>query len=90
MIRVYLAELFSHHSQRCSMFLEAALEMEQTPATQNTHYLQASKEKWLVKYKAARPTIATTPEVFGTASICEHDRIDCQNRSRILIQLQWE
>lgn len=30
------------------------LETEQTPFTQNDHYLQTCKDKWLAKYKDAR------------------------------------
>ncbi|KAL0571650.1 hypothetical protein V5O48_010308 [Marasmius crinis-equi] len=58
-VRNFVSELFDLHANSCLMFLEAVLEMEQTPATQNTHYLQTSKEKWLAKYKSARLNTAT-------------------------------
>jgi hypothetical protein len=42
------------HRARCLDLLRAVLEMEKVPFTQNTHYLEASTEKWLSKYKDAR------------------------------------
>ncbi|KAJ7871922.1 P-loop containing nucleoside triphosphate hydrolase protein [Mycena leptocephala] len=40
--------------RRCAKFLEAVLEMETTPMTQNSHYLQATTEKWAARYKEQR------------------------------------
>jgi hypothetical protein len=42
------------HRARCLDLLRSVLEMEKVPFTQNTHYLEASTEKWLSKYKDAR------------------------------------
>lgn len=38
----------------CQQILESTLETERTPFTQNTHYLEATTEKWLAKYKDIR------------------------------------
>ncbi|KAK1234389.1 hypothetical protein PQX77_002427 [Marasmius sp. AFHP31] len=53
-MRNLIRELLETHSDRCLMFVNATLECEQTPYTQNTHYLQTCTEKWLGKYKATR------------------------------------
>ncbi|ESK87740.1 hypothetical protein Moror_11277 [Moniliophthora roreri MCA 2997] len=49
-----MLKLVEKHYGRCLMFLEAALEAEETPFTQNTHYLQTTTDKWLSKYKSLR------------------------------------
>ncbi|KAK7467517.1 hypothetical protein VKT23_004571 [Stygiomarasmius scandens] len=53
-LRSFIHDLIIKHRERCQMFLEAALEAEKTPFTQNTHYLQSTTEKWLAKYKSIR------------------------------------
>lgn len=69
--RTFVNELIEKHYDSCTPFLEATLEMEREPFTQNTHYLEAKTEIWLSKYKQARsgkessklgptPTSATT------------------------------
>ncbi|KAJ8092575.1 hypothetical protein PM082_006900 [Marasmius tenuissimus] len=64
-VKSSVSKLFSRHDQRCLMFLEAALEMEMTPATQNNHYLQSSTEKWHAKYKSARTgTVPITKSAY--------------------------
>lgn len=42
------------HYNLCLAFLETILEMEKTPFTQNTHYLESCTEKWFSKYKDAK------------------------------------
>ncbi|KIM82118.1 hypothetical protein PILCRDRAFT_485567 [Piloderma croceum F 1598] len=53
-IRVSISELVDRHYIGCGQFLQAILEAEQTPYTQNDHYLETCKDKWLAKYKDAR------------------------------------
>lgn len=46
--------------------LSRVLAYETSPFTQNDHYLQASKEKFLVKYRSARAKPTTAPmQSFG-------------------------
>jgi len=52
--RVSISELVDRHYIGCGQFLQAILEVEQTPYTQNDHYLETCKDKWLAKYKDAR------------------------------------
>lgn len=52
--RLSICELVNRHYTACVQFLQAMLEVEQTPFTQNDHYLQTCKDKWLAKYKDAR------------------------------------
>ena len=42
------------HYQKCNEHLEAILEVELTPYTQNDHYYEASKDKFLTEYKDLR------------------------------------
>jgi hypothetical protein len=51
---VSISELVNRHHITCNQFLQAILETEQTPYTQNGHYLETCKDKWLAKYKDAR------------------------------------
>ncbi|KAJ7189190.1 P-loop containing nucleoside triphosphate hydrolase protein [Mycena filopes] len=50
----YLPTLIAVHAAECSANLETALEVERTPMTQNDHYLRATTEKWVERYKAQR------------------------------------
>lgn len=47
-------ELIQFHLFSCRSFVDATLEVERMPYTQNTHYLQSSVDKWLAKYKTQR------------------------------------
>jgi hypothetical protein len=49
-----ITELIRTHESSCNTFLDAILEVELTPFTQNFHYMESSTEKWLAKYKDAR------------------------------------
>lgn len=49
-----LYELVEMHYRRCSEHVSAILEVELTPYTQNTHYLESCKDKWLARYKGTR------------------------------------
>jgi hypothetical protein len=53
-IRSFIFELTQEHERLCLEFLQAILEAELTPFTQNTHYLQSGTDKWLAKYKEIR------------------------------------
>jgi len=50
----FTTELVKQHQSSCRQFLEAALECEDTPFTQNHHYLEANTERWLSRYKDTR------------------------------------
>lgn len=64
-IRSLVTELVAKHYDSCVVFLEAILEVESTPYTQNLHYLESSSSKWLAKYKDVR----SRPEEKKSASI---------------------
>ncbi|THH14151.1 hypothetical protein EW146_g6152 [Bondarzewia mesenterica] len=53
-VRACITDLVKKHYDACQAFISAALEIERTPFTQNTHYLQTCKEKWLTRYIDAR------------------------------------
>jgi hypothetical protein len=51
---VAVNELSAKHYAQCLARIQEHLEMEQEPFTQNSHYLETCKEKWLAYYKDAR------------------------------------
>ncbi|KAH7928504.1 hypothetical protein BV22DRAFT_1192754 [Leucogyrophana mollusca] len=51
---ILVPDLVTRHYERCIERIAEQLEIERTPYTQNTHYLESSKEKWLAKYKDMR------------------------------------
>ncbi|KAA1467040.1 hypothetical protein DENSPDRAFT_926310 [Dentipellis sp. KUC8613] len=53
-VRFCVEELVKRHFADCRAFIDAALEAERTPYTQNSHYLQSCEEKWLTRYKQSR------------------------------------
>ncbi|KAG7442467.1 uncharacterized protein BT62DRAFT_954832 [Guyanagaster necrorhizus] len=53
-LRSLVSEIVSEQYVYCHGFLDAILEAELSPFTQNLHYLDSSSEKWLAKYKGAR------------------------------------
>lgn len=59
MIRMYVRSLILAQSEDCAKYLEAILQVEMTPMTQNDNFLQAEMEKWVVKYKEQRVSIPT-------------------------------
>ncbi|KAJ7143314.1 P-loop containing nucleoside triphosphate hydrolase protein [Mycena crocata] len=62
-----ITELAGKYYELCVTFLMAMLEVEQMPFTMNDHYLQASTEKWLSRYKDQRAGKASTgPEEPGS------------------------
>ncbi|KAJ6582935.1 P-loop containing nucleoside triphosphate hydrolase protein [Mycena vulgaris] len=57
-----ITDLASKYYESCVTFLVAMLEVEQVPFTMNDHYLQASTEKWLSRYKDQRAGVDSHPE----------------------------
>ncbi|KAF9244557.1 P-loop containing nucleoside triphosphate hydrolase protein [Melanogaster broomeanus] len=53
-LTVAVNELSAQHYAQCLSRIQEQLEMEQEPFTQNGHYLETCKEKWLAYYKDAR------------------------------------
>ncbi|KAF7360121.1 hypothetical protein MVEN_00740500 [Mycena venus] len=53
-LKTCITNLAAKYFESCGNFLMAMLEIEQMPFTQNDHYLQASTEKWLSRYKDER------------------------------------
>ncbi|KAJ7668026.1 P-loop containing nucleoside triphosphate hydrolase protein [Mycena rosella] len=53
-MKSFITELAGKYYESCGSFLMAILEVEQMPFTMNDHYLQASTEKWLSRYKDQR------------------------------------
>ncbi|KAF9053960.1 hypothetical protein BDZ89DRAFT_1056513 [Hymenopellis radicata] len=53
-MKTFLTELLARRKTLCQHILDETLDTERTPFTQNTHYLEATTEKWLAKYKDIR------------------------------------
>lgn len=47
-------ELIQKHLESSRAFVDAILEVERMPFTQNTHYLQTREDEWRAKYKDER------------------------------------
>ncbi|KAJ3757669.1 P-loop containing nucleoside triphosphate hydrolase protein [Lentinula raphanica] len=68
-IRILAQELSETHRTACALVLSKIIEVEGSPFTQNTHYLQSKTNNWLVRYKAARAKAmmnqshSSTPEI---------------------------
>ncbi|KAI0041017.1 hypothetical protein FA95DRAFT_1611344 [Auriscalpium vulgare] len=77
-MRSFVNNFVKKHYEICSPFIQHVLELECTPFTQNTHYLQSTREAWLAKYRSARsasitsgsdsPASRTEPEPFQFGS----------------------
>ncbi|KAJ7149427.1 P-loop containing nucleoside triphosphate hydrolase protein [Mycena crocata] len=65
-LRTCLFYLIQIHYTECARYLAAVLEMETTPMTQNDHYLLATTEKWVGKYKEQRAGKSSVPDVPPT------------------------
>lgn len=52
--RSLIIDLVDEHLITCQSAVESHLDAERMPYTQNTHYYQTAKEKWLARYKADR------------------------------------
>jgi hypothetical protein len=52
--RSLVSELVHHHERSCIQLLEMILEMEETPFTLNTHYLETCTDQWLSRYRDAK------------------------------------
>ncbi|KAG7448030.1 P-loop containing nucleoside triphosphate hydrolase protein [Guyanagaster necrorhizus] len=53
-LKTFIVELINDCRATCSAVLDATLEVEKSPFTQNTHYLEDTTDKWLAKYKNIR------------------------------------
>ncbi|PBK78407.1 hypothetical protein ARMSODRAFT_947314 [Armillaria solidipes] len=53
-LKTFIMELMNECRATCSVVLNATLDVEKIPFTQNTHYLEATTDKWLAKYKDIR------------------------------------
>ncbi|KAK0239883.1 P-loop containing nucleoside triphosphate hydrolase protein [Armillaria nabsnona] len=53
-LKTFIMELMNECRAVCSVVLNATLDVEKIPFTQNTHYLEATTDKWLAKYKDIR------------------------------------
>ncbi|PBK80191.1 hypothetical protein ARMGADRAFT_1003277 [Armillaria gallica] len=60
-LRSFVSEIISEQYASCHKILEAILEVELSPFTQNLHYLDSCSEKWLAKYKGARQERKSQP-----------------------------
>ncbi|KAH7920090.1 hypothetical protein BV22DRAFT_826286 [Leucogyrophana mollusca] len=65
-LRILIPDLVTRHSERCLERITEQLEIERTPYTQNTHYLETSKEKWMAKYKDMREKRRDSKAAFIT------------------------
>lgn len=52
--RNLVSDLVEKHRYNCRSFVEAILDAERVPFTQNEHYLQTSEDNWLTQYKDQR------------------------------------
>ncbi|KAA1467036.1 P-loop containing nucleoside triphosphate hydrolase protein [Dentipellis sp. KUC8613] len=59
--RYCVEQLIKKRYDCCVPFIQAALEIERMPYTQNLHYLQSCQEKWLGRYKDARAGRSAVP-----------------------------
>ncbi|KAE9397406.1 hypothetical protein BT96DRAFT_1020873 [Gymnopus androsaceus JB14] len=66
-IRNFIKTLMDEHKKKCKEMLEAALEAERMPYTQNDHYLETTTQAWLNKYKAVRSGYADNEELDPNA-----------------------
>jgi hypothetical protein len=75
---MFMSELMSKQDIITWQIIVYALEVEQTPYTQNTHYLQESTDKWLSKYKNARAEkpIGTLDNFAGGPVLSPHKNKD--------------
>ncbi|KAK0503501.1 P-loop containing nucleoside triphosphate hydrolase protein [Armillaria luteobubalina] len=53
-LKTFIMELMNECRTSCSVVLNATLDVEKIPFTQNTHYLESTTDKWLAKYKDIR------------------------------------
>ncbi|KAG6848187.1 hypothetical protein H0H93_002553 [Arthromyces matolae] len=53
-VQIYIRELVQKHFDSCNLVLRPILQAEETPFTQNTHYLSESTSKWSSAYKSKR------------------------------------
>jgi hypothetical protein len=58
---LFVDELLKKHEESCLDFLDAVLEAELMPYTQNNHYLESTTDRWLAKYKDVRSGDDTDP-----------------------------
>lgn len=49
-----MGDLVEKHCYNCRSFVDAILDAERIPFTQNEHYLQVSEDKWLTQYRDQR------------------------------------
>ncbi|KAK0196410.1 P-loop containing nucleoside triphosphate hydrolase protein [Armillaria mellea] len=63
----FVSDIISEQYTSCYKILEAILEVELSPFTQNLHYLDSSSEKWLAKYKGAKQEKKSQPVPAPTA-----------------------
>ncbi|KAI0321975.1 P-loop containing nucleoside triphosphate hydrolase protein [Amylostereum chailletii] len=64
-MRGCINELIDQHFANCKTFLEAILEAENAPWTQNTHYLAACRDKWLSHYRDERAERSTAGHILA-------------------------
>ncbi|KAF7979740.1 hypothetical protein HWV62_41114 [Athelia sp. TMB] len=78
-VKGFISESVKRHREACFNHLAVILETQQSPFTLNTHYLQASQDKWLGRYKDARAGRSTatnaspSPFAFGALSTASAD-----------------
>ncbi|KAH7912598.1 P-loop containing nucleoside triphosphate hydrolase protein [Hygrophoropsis aurantiaca] len=66
-LHVILLELINYHYDQSIERIAEQLEIERTPYTQNTHYLESCKEKWTATYKEMRAQQGNTPKMESSA-----------------------
>lgn len=58
-----LDELVEIHYSRCSEHVGAILEVKLTSYTQNKHYPESCKDKWLARYRDTRAAHCSSPVI---------------------------
>ncbi|KIJ68778.1 hypothetical protein HYDPIDRAFT_107023 [Hydnomerulius pinastri MD-312] len=71
-LMITVQELSAQHYTQCLTRIQEHLEIEQDPFTQNDHYLESCKERWLAHYKDARAGQSTPAE-----RVAKRVKLDC-------------
>ncbi|KAI0039468.1 hypothetical protein FA95DRAFT_1504134 [Auriscalpium vulgare] len=53
-LQAYVTSLIKEHYVKCQAFIDGVLLLDYSPYTQNDHYFQSTREKWLSKYRSMR------------------------------------
>ncbi|KAI0066060.1 P-loop containing nucleoside triphosphate hydrolase protein [Artomyces pyxidatus] len=90
MIRACINDLIKKHADTCESFIKASLEVEHAPFTQNTHYLQSCKEKWLSKYRDAHGLGGLLNTALSQLAALGYTGLNSEDLGRLIKPDQYE